>query len=83
MQPLEYDCFRLARLTHPRHCKRSDAISFIAGLAYAAHARLAARSAKTSPEKKTIKEEMIQWMLVWLENPGVFPAWIKLRKQKL
>ena len=47
------------------------------------HARLAARSAKTSPEKKTQKEEMIQWMLVWLENPGIFPAWVKLRKMKM
>ena len=47
------------------------------------HARLAARSPTTSAEKKSQKEEMIQWMLVWLENPGVFPAWVKLRKQKL
>lgn len=46
------------------------------------HARLSARSPKASPEKKIEKEEMIQWMLVWLENPGVFPAWVKLRKQK-
>jgi hypothetical protein len=47
------------------------------------HARLAARSPKTSPGKKTQKEEMIQWMLVWLDSPGVFPAWVKLRKQNL
>jgi hypothetical protein len=47
------------------------------------HARLAARSRKTSPEKKAQKEEMIEWMLVWLENPGVFPLWVKLRKQKM
>ena len=47
------------------------------------HARLAARGAKTSPEKKAQKEEMIQWMLVWLENPGIFPAWVKLRKVKM
>ena len=47
------------------------------------HARMAARSPKTSPEKKLEKEEMIQWMLVWLENPGVFPAWVRLRKQKI
>src|SRR5579859_12161 len=40
------------------------------------HARLAARRATTSPEKKIQKEEMIQWMLVWLENPGIFPAWV-------
>lgn len=47
------------------------------------HARLAARGPKTLPEKKAIKEEMIRWMLVWLDNPGVFPAWVKLRKQKM
>ena len=47
------------------------------------HARLAARGAKTSPEKKVQKEEMIQWMLVWLENPGIFPAWVRLRKMKM
>ena len=47
------------------------------------HARFAARSSKTASEKRAEKEEMIEWMLVWLENPGVFPAWVKLRKQKL
>ncbi|HLN00174.1 MAG TPA: hypothetical protein VK335_12870 [Bryobacteraceae bacterium] len=47
------------------------------------HARLAARSSKITPEKKTMKEEMVQWLLVWLENPGVFPAWVKLRRLKL
>jgi hypothetical protein len=47
------------------------------------HARLAARGARTSVEKKGQKEEMIQWMLVWLENPGIFPAWVKLRKMKM
>lgn len=43
-------------------------------------ARYVARSAKTSPEKKAEKEEMLHWMLVWLENPGVFEAWIAVRK---
>jgi len=47
------------------------------------HARLAARSVKVTPEKKALKEEMVQWLLVWLENPGVFPAWVKLRRLKL
>ena len=47
------------------------------------HARLAARGPKTSHEKKMEKEEMVQWMLVWLENPGIFQAWVKLRKQKM
>ncbi len=26
------------------------------------------------------KEEMAQWMLVWLESPEVFPAWVEARK---
>lgn len=36
------------------------------------------RTAET--ERRTAKEEMIAWMLVWLENPRVFPQWVKLRK---
>lgn len=47
------------------------------------HARLAARSRNITPEKKAMKEEMVQWLLVWLENPGVFPVWVKLRRSKL
>ncbi len=47
------------------------------------HARLAARSPKTTAEKRAAKQEMVQWMLVWLDNPGVFPAWVKLRRLKL
>lgn len=41
------------------------------------HARFALR--RGHPEK----EEMILWMLTWLENPGVFPGWVELRKQRL
>src|SRR5579871_142020 len=47
------------------------------------HARLASRSSRIDAEKKALKEEMVEWMLVWLENPGVFPAWVKLRRSKL
>lgn len=44
-------------------------------------ARFLARNPHTSPEKKAVKEEMAQWMLVWLENPEVFPAWVEARKK--
>jgi hypothetical protein len=44
------------------------------------HARLALRNPKTDPAKAARKREMILWMLTWLENPGVFPAWLALRK---
>lgn len=39
------------------------------------HARWALRRGRAE------KEEMILWMLTWLENPGVFPAWVELRKK--
>jgi hypothetical protein len=41
------------------------------------HARWAARN----PEKRTEKQEMALWMLTWLENPPLFPQWVKLRRQ--
>jgi hypothetical protein len=33
------------------------------------------------PEKRAQKAEMVEWMLVWLENPGIFGAWAELRKR--
>jgi hypothetical protein len=41
------------------------------------HARWAARV----PEKRAEKEEMALWMLTWLENPPLFPQWVRLRRQ--
>lgn len=46
-------------------------------------ARHRAAAANTPPEKKAEKEEMRQWMLVWLENPGVFAPWVEARKRLL
>ena len=37
--------------------------------------------AKLLARQKPEKEEMVQWMLVWLENPEVFPAWVEARKK--
>jgi hypothetical protein len=44
-------------------------------------ARFLTRNPRTPAEKKAQKEEMVQWMLVWLENPEVFPAWVAARKR--
>jgi hypothetical protein len=44
-------------------------------------ARFASRNSRTSSGKRAVKEEMAQWMLVWLENPEVFPAWVEARKR--
>lgn len=38
--------------------------------------------AKFLAKKHPLKEEMVQWMLVWLENPEVFPAWVEARKRQ-
>ena len=46
------------------------------------HARWAARRAADA-SKRAQKEEMMQWMLVWLESPDMFPAWLVLRKRAL
>ena len=43
-------------------------------------ARFLAQNPGTAPEKQEVKREMAQWMLVWLENPEVFPAWVDARK---
>ncbi len=37
--------------------------------------------AKFLVKKVADKEEMVEWMLVWLENPEVFPAWVEARKK--
>lgn len=57
-----------------RYCRRQV-------IAAKDRARFIARNPKTAPEKKARKEEMAGWMLVWLENPEVFPAWVEIRKR--
>jgi len=44
------------------------------------HARLAARSRSANAEKRAEKDEMILWLLTWLENPPLFPDWVRLRR---
>jgi hypothetical protein len=38
--------------------------------------------AKFASKKKPEKDEMVEWMMVWLENPAVFPAWVGVRKER-
>ena len=47
------------------------------------HARLAARSRRASAEVQPLTQEMISWMTVWLEDPALYPAWLRLRKRVL
>ena len=68
------EAMRAADRPRARSCRRQV-------IAEKDRARSLARSPKTSPEKKAQKLEMAQWMLVWLENPEVFPAWVEIRKR--
>ena len=46
-------------------------------------ARWAARSPKVEESKRRMKAEMVEWMLVWLDDPAVFPAWVQLRRRNM
>jgi hypothetical protein len=43
-------------------------------------ARWVARSARVEENKRRLKDEMVEWMLVWLGDPATFPVWARLRK---
>jgi|YNPMSStandDraft_1061717.scaffolds.fasta_scaffold28473_2 hypothetical protein len=47
------------------------------------HARWALRRAKEPSDARTWRQEAIEWMRVWLENPEVFPLWSKLRLRQM
>lgn len=43
-------------------------------------AKFLAANPRTPEAKRAEKTEMVQWAMVWLENPPVFPAWVEARK---
>ena len=45
-------------------------------------AKWASRSQRVAEEKRRVKAEMTEWMLVWLGDPAVFPAWVELRRRR-
>jgi hypothetical protein len=46
------------------------------------HARFAAVRAKDEAHRR-MKLEMAEWILLWLENPAIFPQWVRLRRGQL
>ena len=59
-----------------RYCRRQV-------IAAKDRAKFLAVTPRSTPERRSQKEEMAQWMLVWLENPEVFPAWVGARKKAI
>jgi hypothetical protein len=47
------------------------------------HARLVSQRGRVDENKRQIKAEMVEWMLVWLGDPAMFPAWAQLRRDQL
>jgi len=43
--------------------------------------RFASKNPKVDPFKRTLKSEMVEWMLVWLSDPAMFPSWAAIRKK--
>jgi hypothetical protein len=43
-------------------------------------AELIARNRRVGIQKRLEKQEIADWFRVWLENPGLFDAWLELRK---
>ena len=76
MQQVYADAMAAGNRERARYCRRQV-------IAAKDRARFLAQNPRTASEKKAQKEEMAQWMLVWLENPEVFPAWVDARKKAL
>ena len=43
--------------------------------------RLILRRPSVSREKRAEKQELLEWFLVWLENPKLFSEWLGLRRR--
>ena len=46
-------------------------------------AKARARFASLNESKRPLKSEMVEWMLVWLGDPALFPAWVSIRRERL
>jgi hypothetical protein len=43
------------------------------------HARWSLKRPDADPANSQVKNEMVEWMILWLENPEIFPTWARLR----
>lgn len=45
--------------------------------------RLVLKSENVDESRRAMKREMVEWMLIWLDDPALFPGWVGLRRQKM
>jgi hypothetical protein len=46
-------------------------------------ARWASRNLRAEEAARRRKAEMLEWMLVWLDDPSMFEAWVRLRREAM
>jgi hypothetical protein len=44
------------------------------------HARLALRRT-TGADARAQRQELIEWMIVWVNDPPLFPTWVRIRRR--
>jgi hypothetical protein len=66
------------------YCAREDLRRFCRSTVIRAkdRARWASRNPRVDEARQQLKAEMVQWMLVWLGDPAVFPAWVAIRRTR-
>jgi len=47
------------------------------------HARFALKRLAADPTRAALKEEMLLWLMTWLENPPLFADWVEIRKRQI
>jgi hypothetical protein len=66
------------------YCTREDLRRFCRSTVILAkdRARWASRNPRVDQTRQQVKAEMVDWMLVWLGDPAVFPAWLGIRRTR-
>ena len=36
-----------------------------------------------NPARTALRRELIEWMIVWVNDPAVFPVWVRLRREAI
>jgi hypothetical protein len=75
-----FEALESSLLSFLQEYERSDAAGRTAVRRVVIEAKDHARWAARNPEKRAEKEEMCLWLLTWLENPPLFPQWVRLRR---
>jgi hypothetical protein len=66
----------LERMELQRYCRHQV-------IAAKERARWVSKSVNSDEDRRAMKAEMVRWMLIWLDDPALFPAWVRLRRQNM